>query len=410
MELSKFIPIMENKLKLLTLSIVLASGSASAANYAIEARGDAMGGVGVVSANFLTAPFYNPALTAIYRRNDDYGMITPSFGLSYSDEHKMVDDLKTAADLIDQAVAGNTTNIAELDKTLKALDGDIAKLEFGGVVAFAIPNRFVAANVFGKAYAESFAQTDIYSGAASATPELNPAINAELSAVNAVGIGVTEVGISLAKYQTFLGQHISFGITPKLQRIYTYVYSANLNNYDIKDVRDNGTGETTFNMDAGFLWFHGPLRVGFSATNLVSRDIKSQELAGSTVTSQVDGTQSRTFEARTFDYQIRPQYTVGVGLVADYATISVDYDLNEEKKFTGFNDNVQMLRVGGEIDIMRQLKLRAGWKRNLAYDNLDDTITAGIGLSPLNLFQLDIGASYTNEDSMGGYINFLTSY
>ncbi|MGD8231772.1 conjugal transfer protein TraF [Vibrio sp. TRT 1302] len=402
---------MKKQLTLLSLSIALASGTASAANYAIEARGDAMGGVGVVSANFLTAPFYNPALTAIYRRNDDVGMITPSFGLSYSDEHMMVDDLDKAAGLIDKAIGGDYSNISELETTLNALEGDIAKLEFGGVVAFAIPNRYIAANVFGKAYAESFAQTDIYKGANSGIdPALNPAINAELSAVNAVGVGVTEVGISLAKYQTFLGQHISFGITPKLQRIYTYVYSANLNNYDIKDIRDNGTGETMFNMDAGFLWFYGPLRVGFAATNLVSRDINTQELAGSTVTSRIDATQSRTFDPVSYSYQMRPLYTVGVGLVADYATISVDYDLNEEERYTNFNDNTQMLRVGGEIDIMRQLKLRAGWNRNLAYDNLDDTVTAGIGLSPLNLFQLDIGASYTNENSMGAYINFLTSY
>lgn len=402
---------MKNQIKLLSLSITMAATSASAANYAIEARGDAMGGTGVVSANFLTAPFYNPALTAIYRRNDDVGMITPSIGLSYSDEHMMVDDLDKAAGLIDEAIGGNYSNIAELESTLNALEGDIAKLEFGGVVAFAIPNRYIAANVFGKAYAESFAQTDIYTGADSQVdPALNPAINAELSAVNAVGVGVTEVGISLAKYQTFLGQHISFGITPKIQRIYTYVYSANLNNYDIKDIRENGTGETMFNLDAGFLWFYGPLRVGLSATNLVSRDIKTQELAGSTVTSSIDSSQTRTFDPVSYAYQMRPLYTVGVGLIGDYAAISVDYDLNEEERYTNFNDNTQMLRVGGEVDIMRQLKLRAGWKRNLAYDDLDDTLTAGIGLSPLNLFQLDIGASYTNENSMGAYVNFLTSY
>ena len=69
-----------------------------------------------------------------------------------------------------------------------------------------------------------------------------------------------------------------------------------------------------------------------------------------------------------------------------------------------------MVRVGAEVDIMRQLKLRAGWNKNLAYENLDDTVTVGLGLSPLNLFQLDVGASYTNENSMGAYINFLTSY
>jgi len=402
---------MENKIKLLALSVALSATSASAANYAIEARGDAMGGVGVVSANFLTAPFYNPAITAIYRRNDDVGMITPSFGLAYSDEHEMVDDLDKASDIINQAIDGDYTNVDQLETTLNALEGDIAKLEFGGVVAFAIPNRFIAANLFGKAYAESFAQTDIYTGANSGIdPSLNPAINAELSAVNAVGVGVTEVGLSLAKYQTFLGQHIAFGVTPKMQRIYTYVYQANLNNYDIKDIRENGTGETMFNMDAGFLWFYGPLRVGFSAMNLVSRDITTQSLPATTVTSKIDPSQSRTFSSVNYDYQMRPLYTVGVGLVADYATLSVDYDLNEEERYTNFNDNTQMLRVGGEVDILRQLKLRAGWKRNLAYDNLDDTVTAGIGLSPLNLFQLDIGASYTNENSMGAYINFLTSY
>lgn len=392
---------MENKIKLLTLSIALAASSASAANYAIEARGDAMGGVGVVSATFLTAPFYNPALTAIYRRNDDYGMITPSFGLSYSDEHMMVDDLKKAADLIEQGTSNPAElNAAELDATLKALDGDIAKLEIGGVVAFAIPNKFLAANVFGKAYAESYANPLIASDSTNPDNDLRILENAQNSTVNAVSVGVTEVGISLAKYQTFLGQHISFGITPKLQRIYTYVYEASFTNYDIKDVRDNGTGETMFNMDAGFLWFYGPMRVGFSATNLVSRDIKTL-----TIPSSVSGKPDISYS-----YQMRPLYTVGVGLVADYATISVDYDLNEEERYTNFNDNTQMLRVGGEIDIMRQLKLRAGWNRNLAYDNLDDTVTAGIGLSPLNLFQLDIGASYTNENSMGAYINFLTSY
>ena len=69
-----------------------------------------------------------------------------------------------------------------------------------------------------------------------------------------------------------------------------------------------------------------------------------------------------------------------------------------------------MIRVGGEVDILRQLKLRAGYNKNLAYSHSEDTVTAGVGLSPLGLFQLDIGASYTNEKAMGAYVNFLASY
>ncbi|WP_337913394.1 conjugal transfer protein TraF [Vibrio cholerae] len=378
-------------------SLVLTSPLAFSANYAVEARGDAMGGVGVVSGNFLTGPFYNPALVAIYRRNDDAGMILPSIGLSYNDPCDLITDLDKVSDIINQSSKGDYSNIGELNKSLTAMQGDVLNAELGGVVAFAIPNQFISANVFGKAYTESFVSPIIDSRVCA--DDLCELERAKASSVNAVSVGVTELGITLAKYQTFLGQHIAFGITPKLQRVYTYVYEASLNSYDIKDLRDNGNGETIFNMDAGALWFYGPIRIGFAANNLISREIKTK-----TITSAVSG------NPISYSYDMKPQYTVGAGIVADYFTLSVDYDLNEEERYKDFKDNTQMIRVGGEIDIMRQLKLRAGYNKNLAYDNTEGTVTAGIGLSPLNLFQLDLGASYTNENAMGAYINFLASY
>ncbi|MCX2757262.1 conjugal transfer protein TraF [Vibrio sp. Sgm 22] len=381
---------MKKTTKLLAASIAFASLPLSAANYAIEARGDAMGGVGVVSANFLTAPFYNPALVAIYRRNDDMGMITPSFGGSYNDP----DDMKSNIDNVIDA-----TNTSDLNAALDKLDGNQANVELGGVVAFALPNQFVAANLFAKAYTESFATPDVYTRG-SDTDKL------ELSTVEAVSIGVTEVGLSLAKYQTFMGQHISFGVTPKIQRIYTYNYIASVNDYDLSDVRENGDGETAFNMDAGALWFFGPFRVGVAATNLISRDIETKDTS-KTITSTSGATHQ---VGGKYTYQLEPVYTVGAGIVSDYFTLSVDYDLNETEKFTSFDDNEQMIRVGTEVDLLRQLKLRGGYYKNLAYSDSEGTVTAGIGLSPLNLFQLDISANYTNENAMGASINFLASY
>ncbi|ERM57684.1 MULTISPECIES: conjugal transfer protein TraF [Vibrio] len=381
---------MKKTTKLLAASIAFASLPLSAANYAIEARGDAMGGVGVVSANFLTAPFYNPALVAIYRRNDDMGMITPSFGGSYNDPNDMKSNIDSVVD---------ASSTAELDAALNKLDGNQANVELGGVVAFALPNQFVAANLFAKAYTESFATPNVYTTGSDAD-------KIELSTVEAVSIGVTEVGLSLAKYQTFMGQHISFGITPKIQRIYTYNYVASVNDYDLSDVRENSDGETAFNMDAGALWFFGPFRVGVAATNLISRDIETKDTT-KTLTStggamhQVGG---------KYTYQLEPVYTIGAGIVSDYFTLSVDYDLNETEKFTSFDDNEQMIRIGTEVDLLRQLKLRGGYYKNLAYSDSEGTVTAGIGLSPLNLFQLDISANYTNENAMGASINFLASY
>ncbi|TQQ12167.1 conjugal transfer protein TraF [Vibrio cholerae] len=377
-------------------ALIFTSPLTFSANYAIEARGDAMGGVGVVSGNFLTGPFYNPALVAIYRRNDDVGMILPSIGLSYNDPNDLVTDLDKVSEIIKR---GSESNLGELNKSLTAMQGNVLNAELGGVVAFAIPNQFISANVFGKAYTESFVSPLIDNTACTESDFSCQLDRAKKSSVNAVSVGVTELGITLAKYQTFLGQHIAFGITPKLQRVYTYVYEASLDSYDIKDLRDNGNGETIFNMDAGALWFYGPIRIGFAANNLISREIKTK-----TITSAVSG------NPISYSYDMKPQYTVGAGIVADYFTLSVDYDLNEEERYKDFKDNTQMIRVGGEIDIMRQLKLRAGYNKNLAYDNTKGTVTAGIGLSPLNLFQLDLGASYTNENAMGAYINFLASY
>lgn len=388
---------MKKKFLSVGFALIFTSPLTFSANYAIEARGDAMGGVGVVSGNFLTGPFYNPALVAIYRRNDDVGMILPSIGLSYNDPNDLVTDLDKVSEIIKR---GSESNLGELNKSLTAMQGNVLNAELGGVVAFAIPNQFISANVFGKAYTESFVSPLIDNTACTESDYFSCQLDrAKKSSVNAVSVGVTELGITLAKYQTFLGQHIAFGITPKLQRVYTYVYEASLDSYDIKDLRDNGNGETIFNMDAGALWFYGPIRIGFAANNLISREIKTK-----TITSAVSG------NPISYSYDMKPQYTVGAGIVADYFTLSVDYDLNEEERYKDFKDNTQMIRIGGEIDIMRQLKLRAGYNKNLAYDNTKGTVTAGIGLSPLNLFQLDLGASYTNENAMGAYINFLASY
>ncbi|ROO69465.1 F plasmid transfer operon protein TraF [Vibrio crassostreae] len=383
---------MKNTTKLLAASIAFASLPLSAANYAIEARGDAMGGVGVVSANFLTAPFYNPALVAIYRRNDDMGMITPSFGGSYNDPNDMKSNIDSVVD---------ASNTADLDAALNKLDGNQANVELGGVVAFALPNQFVAANLFAKAYTESFATPNVYTTGSDED-------KVELSTVEAVSIGVAEVGLSLAKYQTFMGQHISFGITPKIQRIYTYNYVASVNDYDLSDVRENSDGETAFNMDAGALWFFGPFRVGVAATNLISRDIETKDTSKRLVSS-TDSSKYHDVGGK-YTYQLEPVYTVGAGIVSDYFTLSVDYDLNETEKFTSFEDNEQMIRVGTEVDLLRQLKLRGGYYKNLAYSDSEGTVTAGIGISPLNLFQLDLSANYTNENAMGASINFLASY
>lgn len=364
---------MKTRLKTLTAIAIASSFSLSASTLTVEARGDAMGGVGVVSASYLTAPFYNPALVAIYRRNDDAGMLLPSFGVKYNDQNGLIDQ-------IDQAVASG--DISSIDNQ------SVANLDFGGAMAFGIPNRFVAANIFGKAYVENIAQADMGSSVTD-------------SAVKSASVAVTELGISLAKYQTVLGQHWSFGITPKFQRIYTFTSINDLQSFDLENVTENKQGESAFNIDAGALWFFGPLRAGISAKNLIERNVQTAQ--GVTMIG------GRTIQYG-YQYNLETLYTVGAGYVADYFQLSIDYDLNKETKFTQFDDDSQMIRVGLEVDLIRQIQLRAGYYKNLASDNDEGTITTGIGLTPLNLIEMDISARYTNADAMGVSVNFVSTY
>ena len=60
-------------LSLLTLALGAISSTTMAAPYAFEARQEAMGGTGVASARYLSAPLYNPARLAFAKADDDVG-------------------------------------------------------------------------------------------------------------------------------------------------------------------------------------------------------------------------------------------------------------------------------------------------------------------------------------------------
>lgn len=387
------------KYSALVLSLLCTTPTFSATPYSIEARGDGMGGVGVVSASYLTAPFYNPALTAIYRRNDDAGMILPSVGVTYDDQDQMLDSIDRLADLLD--ASGDTVTqeqIDEMDSTLNQLDDSEFNGELGGAFAIGVPNPYLSMNIFGKAYSETYVTADVGECGTPSDKNACTLQRARNTTIDSVSVAVAEVGVAMARYSTVFGQHMAFGISPKLQRVYTYVYQATPDNFDLKDITKNSGVDNMINLDAGALWFYGPYRLGFSAANLVPHDIETQSVTAS------DGSLLQ------YSYKMRPLYTIGAGIVADFFTLSVDYDLNELGRYDAFDDNLQMLRVGAEFDLLRQLQLRIGYKKNVAYSGREPTYTAGIGLSPLGLFQLDVAASYTNEDSMGAYINFLASY
>ncbi len=384
---------MKIKYSLITLPLSALIGSLAApahAAFSVDARGMAMGGTGTVSASYLTAPFYNPALAAIYRRDDDVGFLLPAAGGSYSDPYNMLSAIDEVTQLIDN------NEFFTADEKLQELDGHRINVDLGVGTAVGIPNSYLSATLYAKANTESFVMPRVNGS--------NVSQRLQNTIVESVTVGITELGISLAKYSTTFGQHLSFGVTPKIQRVYTFSYATALTNYDFKinDLMDNQTVKTAFNADAGMLWFYGPVRIGVAGKDLIKQEIqtKEYELTAGSKTWQLG-----------HQYNIEPVYTVGVGYVADYFTFSVDYDINEKTRLQDYSgDDVQMLRAGVELDIFHQMQLRAGYMINLAQDEDNKTLTAGLGFSPLQLFEIDIAGQYTNENAMGVYMNLLAKY
>lgn len=105
------------KRSLLTLAIAAAtSPSLMAAPFLpMDARGLAMGNTGVASARLAHAPAYNPSLLSQARDNDDFAILFPQIGVTFSDEDALIDEAELLSDVVikqfENAIDGSSGNI-----------------------------------------------------------------------------------------------------------------------------------------------------------------------------------------------------------------------------------------------------------------------------------------------------------
>ncbi|WP_434999383.1 conjugal transfer protein TraF [Vibrio scophthalmi] len=374
-------------MKKTTLAVVCALGSIStssiAATQMADARSNGMGNTGVVSADYLLAPFHNPALGALHRDNDDVGILFPAFGLTAHDQDETIQTIDDAQDLFADISNGSSSDTAALDKLLDDLAGNAPVAVTAGLnFAVAIPTRTLSVNLFGGGYTEVIAATDV-SDLSDAEDRYND------STFKMVAFGVTEVGLSLAKSFELGGQNIAFGISPKYQNLLTYSQEGNIDNFDLDDYDKSERSKTAFNVDLGMAWHSGPLRAGLAMKNLFSQEIDT-EIGG-------------------YTYELNPQATIGLGYAGEYLAASVDFDLTKQKRFKELNDDTQFLRFGVEGNAWGWAQLRAGYEMDLE-DTLDDSITAGIGISPFDAVSFDIAGSYAGENQFGASANLAFTF
>lgn len=216
----------------------------------------------------------------------------------------------------------------------------------------------------------------------SATGEIT--LNDDITSnVQIVGVGITEIGLTLSREFQIAGENISIGITPKLQTIKTFNYVATVDEEDIEaeDIRDTEQNFSDFNIDIGAAYQFGAdkqWQAGIVAKNLLSKEYKAESNANVI-----------TGETTTTKISLDTQFRAGISHTTDWTVVALDIDLMENDPIA-FEDPTQYASLGAELDIFDTVQLRAGYRTNLSTSD-SSVASVGLGFSPFGV-HLDIAA------------------
>ncbi|WOT05560.1 conjugal transfer protein TraF [Shewanella youngdeokensis] len=384
---------------------LLTSFSAYSGQEYYEARSDAMGGAGVAASNKEGAAFVNPALLGLNAHQDNAAvLLIPALGIDMADSDNMIDKFDSVIDSYDGLAsainAGNSVGIDayrnDLVTDLQSLKGATAYASGGLGVSIAIANQRMPLAVFYKSYVNAVGMANIAQSDIDTLENIDvynpPAVNDLASSGQVVAGAVSDLGVALSFPLSIVNMPISVGISPKLQRIDTYNYSANANNFSASDFNDSQyrNDETHFNVDVGLaIEPVNGLVIGVSGRNLISKDVDTIEVDGEQLT-----------------YSVEPLVTAGVAYDWRVLTVTTDVDLLENKKFQEF-DGSQYWRVGGEVRAFDWMSLRVGYRYDMK-DSTANIYSIGSGFSFGESFFLDFTGMFGSDEAIGGVLQ--TSY
>lgn len=370
-----------------TLAVAIAmaaSSTAFATNLVMDARGAGMGNTGVSTADYLLAPYYNPALSAVYRKKDSFGVLIPTIGVRAEDKDSSlttIDDLQDSINQFERLGAGAVTqdNIDQLNRYLDDLADDKPLAVTAGIgLAVALPMDAVSLNFFTRGYAEVIGKANVADKTGNTANDVQSRY--ENSDVDLTAFGYTEVGIAIAKQVVLAGQTVALGVTPKVQQLRTYqqnvsVKSFELDNYDQSEVKDN-----SFNLDMGAVWLLDQYRLGVVAKDLFAKDIQTMN--------------------KNNTYKLDTQVTVSASYVSNFFVAAIDLDVTKQRRFNGDNDDTQFMRFGIEGNAWHWAQLRAGYEVDLQ-NSLANSVSVGLGISPGDFVNLDFAGSYAGDNQFG---------
>ncbi|MDG3085217.1 conjugal transfer protein TraF [Vibrio hannami] len=380
------------------MGLAMCSTLAVSATKVADGRGNGMGNTGVASSDYLVAPFYNPAMGAFYRDSDDVGILLPAIGANLRDSDESVDTIDDFQDTY-KGFDESTASVSTLDKLngyLDDLQNNKPLTATGGAgIAVAIPSDTVSTNIFARGFVEIIGVTtgvaDLSVGSSPTRQEYAEATKTRVEASNVelVAFGYSEFGVSFSKLLEAKGQTFSLGVSPKYQELKTYYQNVNVNDFDLDDYDESEISDTAFNLDLGAVWYKDAWKVGFALKDIFKQEISTQ--------------------FNNYTYELKPQATVAAAYTTRFFTAAIDADLTKQTRYTNVDDDTQFIRFGIEGNAWDWLQLRAGYEID-TQDTLDESVTAGIGISPFDVLNIDVAGSYAGDNQFGGSANLAFTF
>jgi hypothetical protein len=390
------------------------TGASLASSYV--ARNGAMGGVGVASSNYDAASTANPALLTEFRPEDDLALIIPAIGAVASDEANVLDSLDAISDSIDLL----ETQIDNLDpgaiNTGQAIISELQKIDevpagaqITALISVSNPGKNLGWAIGLQTYIEGAALANYENAdaaliaAAILTNDSSLLDNFQSSGIAVAG-AVSELTFSLAHEFQVGGTRVSVGVTPKFQSVDTVLYEASAADFNSDDFEFDSdtyaTDDSNLNLDLGASWWvTEKINFGLMLRDLISEEYATADLVGTSAVCNVD-----------------PEVTAGVAYNGKLITAALDIDLTKNASFSDIMVNgvavstkdtlfgkTQFVRAGVEFNAFNWAQLRAGYRTDIE-GNRDDLFTLGVGLSPFDVFHIELTGAVGENDTYGGMV------
>lgn len=396
---------------LLSLALVAASGSVAASDY-FNGRLTGMSGAGYATGGYADGVVFNPSLGAAFGERDDFALVA-NLGVLGEDEDELVDGLEDLSDYLteleeqtaegfcDQLGGCDFSDPNQLESDARELqqeqaDEAIARLEAvsnktanvgpGGSLVLSIPNNWLSLSLVGKVRGEAAVRSVVDENDYQVIRDAVGETNFDPGVLQSYGVGrgavIAEGGLAMAKsLKTGEDSQLLLGVTPKLMHVTTFVYTANVDNFDEDDfdADDYSIDNTDANVDLGATYISGNMRYALTVNNAISRSYETIEPDD--------------------HIEIKPRATTAVGYKSEWFTAEGAVDLNTSPNFaTG--QETQYARAGVELNGWQWVQIRAGMRTDLE-GNMGDTYSVGFGVSPFNVVNFDFAAFTGEGNTMG---------